>query len=138
VNIELLRRVQAHILAEPKRMYMFAWLIGPSQFDDEGHYNNGQNGDTLNAPACKTVACIRGWAYQLTNTSLPLGEYYCYYSSSDPILELTREQCDRLFFVTCWSAEFQDRLDATQLQSQEYAQVVSDRIDRFIETEGRE
>ena len=50
-------------------------------------------------------------------------------------LDQPYSQAQRLFYRMCWPKEFQARLEAAPIQSAEYAQVVSDYIDYFIETE---
>jgi hypothetical protein len=53
-------------------------------------------------------------------------------------LDITLEQAGRLFYLVEWPDDLYFKIKDTILQSTEYAQVVAERIDRFIATEGRE
>jgi hypothetical protein len=121
MNIELFRRIQSHILEDPKRVVMDCW--------------RGQDED------CGTVACIAGWACILEgnkarNFDIPeeaekllgidgiiveyLGHFY-------PLR-------DFLYYPCGWTGPIRDRYMHTKYGSPELAQAVSDYIDYFIET----
>jgi hypothetical protein len=122
MNVELLRKVQAHVLEEPKRVWMNDWIVfGP---DYAG----------LKRPECDTVGCIGGWGWLLSgHTGYP--------DNVDGYLEvfdITFHEGKRLFHIGHWPDRFKDKLSEFRWQTQEYAQAVSDRIDHFIATEGRE
>jgi hypothetical protein len=55
---------------------------------------------------------------------------------TDNPLDLTKGEQRRLYFSNRWPDEFLDRLVDAVEQTPEYAQVVADRIDFFIETNG--
>lgn len=57
LNVKLLRRIQKHILEEPRRLDMGNW--------------KRTNMDGLHAPPCGTTACIAGWALTLSGKPLP-------------------------------------------------------------------
>ena len=146
MNIELLQRIKAHVLEEPKRIYMGDWnyrIDAGEEYEIEGA--------TLVGPACGTVACICGWAIQLSDAELndadsargqgPTGKRLLDLSGSPWYPEKDSDefsQAQRLFHEICWPEEFRARLQNAPVQSQEYAQVVADRIDHFIATDGRE
>lgn len=122
MNTRLLRKVQKHILEEPKRVWMGEWKIVGKQ--------NIKYWE-LSPPACGTVACISGWAAILN------GKPEDAYSATD-ILELNRDEASRLFFEVHWPEHFHRAIASAPVQSPEYAKVVSDRIDHFIKTKGAE
>jgi hypothetical protein len=120
INVELLRRVKKHILAEPKRMWMNKWLI--------------QNRDTLEdldlkIPDCGTVGCISGWGAFLVE-----GPGAATYMRMD-LFGLNDDQAYRLFVPGGWPPEFRTRLNKLKPQGRAYAQTVADYIDYFIKRE---
>jgi hypothetical protein len=57
VNVKLLRKIQKHILEEPKRFIMSDIIVRDrpgAEFDDYGI--------SFQIPDCGTTACICGWA----------------------------------------------------------------------------
>jgi hypothetical protein len=138
MNVELLRKIQAHILAEPKRVWMGTWCM----FGELGecvpvHDGVDDDGFTelleIEMPSCGTVACISGWAALLSG-------YTGAYTQADrgDLLGIDPQRADRLFYSSSWPEDLRDRLELAAPQSQEYAQIVADRIDVFIKTKGRE
>jgi hypothetical protein len=136
MNVKLLRRIQAHILAEPKRVWMGIWCkFGESgahvyiddDFDDSGGLLE------IEMPSCGTVACISGWAALLSGArgiDEQIGRW--------DLLGIDAQRADRLFYSSLWPEDLRDKLELAEPQSQEYAQIVADRIDVFIKTKGRE
>ena len=58
LNVKLLRKIQKHILEEPRRFFM-------GDFIEKGRSGSmipSDNGTEQVIPACGTVACIAGWA----------------------------------------------------------------------------
>lgn len=152
MNVELLKKVKAHILEEPMRVYMGDWYIRLSEYDGEMFEVDD---DILMPPACGTVACICGWAAELSGSEskggsagkrlLGLDGSPWFPESSRPhssrprqLADTPHSQAQRLFFNECWPAEFRDRLKQFKPQTPEYAQVVADRIDHFIATDGKD
>lgn len=61
LNVELLRKVKRHILAEPKRLVMSEGLVygtAGETYSPSAAYNEP---DDLPFPKCGTVGCIAGW-----------------------------------------------------------------------------
>jgi hypothetical protein len=121
MNVELLRKVEEKILAEPSRFDM-------STFVDRG--------------VCGTTYCIGGWAATLSGKEV--SNKYHKDDSKDPGQEelgLTDEEADRLFYTNCWPEEFLpegwQETDDDVSESITARQAV-DRIEHFIATEGRE
>ena len=119
MNDPLLRKIQKFILEKPKRMFMGCWIADDVTIDAYG----------LIEPDCGTVACIGGLAQILSRSRKKGGQ---------ELLQLDEDQANSLFFVSAWPDQFRLPLFRCKRQSFAYAQVVSDRIDRFIETKGRE
>jgi hypothetical protein len=133
--VALLQRVKAHILEEPRRVYMDDWR------------KLGQAAKNLTDPPCGTVACIAGWVVELAHPNPRMVRYF-----HDPALRLLgldpkefRDdyQMMGLFTPTSWPedlrAELEGRLDTVTWEwtgpakgTPAYAAVVAAAIDRFI------
>lgn len=127
-NIELLQRVKAHILAEPRRYNQFTFgrkkgtlyeLIGPE-------------------PPCGTQACIAGWVYALTIG--PMFDEQGDRIDASTIVDEATTQCgfteteaDRIFGDgSRWPAPFNLDLEAA-VDTQERARVAARFIDYLCE-----
>jgi hypothetical protein len=131
MNVELLQKIKAHILEEPKRVCMSSWRLRGSDIERAD----------LMRPACDTVCCISGWAAELSGSKDYIGRADLLGldgTSERPTTsqEDTASQAQRLFYTSCWPPKWGSMLDRTLPQSQEYARVVADYIDYFIKTEG--
>jgi hypothetical protein len=122
MNVDLLLRVKAHILAEPRRFDMDDWVRKSK------------------AAPCGTVACIAGWAGLLNNPQIEKTYDVTSIDFFQPRhngLQLTEDESDRLFYEGEWPEPFcSEYYDAES--SSERAAVAVRRIDHFIETNGRE
>lgn len=125
VNKELFLRVKEHILEEPLRVHMGYWKIGI------------ESGNRITAwPKCNTVGCIMGWGQILTGAS-PIRDSYdikAHISQGMELFGIKMNQAEKLFMVTDWPREYKERIEVEDNQTKEYAQVVADRIDYFLET----
>jgi len=132
MNVKLLRKIQEHILAEPRRFRMSGYsfvsapgtIVGPSEYC----------GDIRQVvPECGTMACIAGWATGLdggdiANAGADTGAQH---------LQLPELVADRLFFMSQWPEKFSEAYrSATTVAAK--AQIAAERIDHFIATEGAE
>ena len=117
MNTELLLRVKAHILEEPKRLRMYEWYkeIGP---EDLAECPN-------NYPACGTVACIAGW------TCVLAGNYRKGKFEAINLLNITYRQAEELFYVFNWPDPFYNRYVNNQ-DFTERAKITAEVIDDFI------
>lgn len=112
MNVELLRKVQEQILAEPKKFDM-------GDFDGETQ--------------CGTTHCIGGWAAKLEGLEISS-------EGGREALDIDKDQAERLFYVTeddegpGWPLQFRGEKDAWLPTPQQAV----DRISHFIATEGRE
>lgn len=148
INVELLERVKAHILEEPRRFDMSTFVARAS------------DPSLLLAPdmrpACGTVACIAGWAVFLSSglpKKITEDLYESIESHAAGLLGLGLEAGDlddeeddpdgesevsRLFYVPNWPAEFRRRYRHTENDPTARARVAADRIDHFLKTNGAE
>jgi hypothetical protein len=133
MNVELLRKIEAHILAEPKRLHMSSFMMRQSA----RNVLSSVGGKPVGYPKCGTAACIAGWAVILED-GLPQGYLTGaqIYDRAQELLGLHVGQADRLFYRMSWPDEFYDMGgdDGTQ----KTAEVAVKRIEHFIKTEGRE
>lgn len=123
MNVKLLRQVKQHILD-----------------GDMSDWSYRQN-ETSGGPKCGTVGCIAGWAYILGNKFNPEEPdtsdkaWREADQSAIPLLGITDEEADRLFYMSGWPDEFwYEAGEDRALQAQKTAA----RIDHFIKTEGAE
>lgn len=136
MNVELLRKIQKHILAEPERFAMSWWCgtgdPGKPLLDDSFGESNI---DALIAPECGTVACIAGWAVLLSDGKD--GIYSSRYIQ-ERAWELLGEKAERRLFHTCkWPGKFANRYEKAKTRKGK-AQAAASRIDHFIKTKGAE
>lgn len=145
MNVELLRKVQKLILAEPRRVNMNRWVDTADNVFAQTYYY----------PDCGTVGCIRGWLGVVSKVQGRLtkqaiwkagrvveNESYDYgadmVESGAELIGCTYEQARGLFLgytrvgMEQWPADLQRRLGLQRAGSPEYAAVVAEAIDRFI------
>jgi len=142
--IRLLRKVQKHILEEPRRMNMETWLRtriqGKRYFAFRGFgVNRAENPAT---PPCGTAGCIAGWVMMLTPMKPEERSYIINVGnaahSAQEKLGLDYYQGSRLFLPSDWPEPYKSKLAKAKIGTKKYAQVVSDRIDYFIQTDGKD
>ena len=131
MNVRLLRKIQEHILAEPKRYEQESW-----------------------ATSCGTAACIGGWACILTGSrpKSVANETFDVFGKARRVLGLEYEAAERLFSVPCeyvvrnaaifkaryiWPLKYQKRYLAAKT-AKGRVRVAIDRINHFIKTKGAE
>lgn len=134
MNTELLLKVKAHILEEPKRICMNTWIVNTAQcLRVKG----------LMTPKCGTVGCIYGWGRILAkgakawNNRWTPPEVFSFEDKAT-LFGLDTAEGRRLFLDAFWPVQFEERLAVAKPQSSAYARVVADRIDHFIATNGAE
>lgn len=131
MNTKLLRRVERHILKEPKRYEQNA-VIDVGTPNTESEFNRRY-------PACGTIACIGGWITVLT-TKKPLkpGTHYLRFRKMARLLRVTEEQVIRLCeytWGTGWPEQFLKAYKKAKTPRQK-AKVAVRRIEHFIATKG--
>lgn len=138
LNVKLLRKIQAHILEEPKRLNMLDW-----------DKTEGDRPEDMKPP-CNTVGCIAGWACHLTDKRpktpngfvrlvaevLGLGLTDKYYYD---FLHFSRGPAAKLFIPDRWPKRYKSSLDKlrrefTPKAMLQKAKITVKRIDHFIKT----
>jgi hypothetical protein len=134
MNVKLLRKIQKHILAEPKRFIMSSWAQHRSPIRAVSQDRANRTGD-VEFPVCGTAACIGGWGIFLTHGV----DFHSYGFEDDAraALKLNRSQGERLFDVVNWPSRFRRRFGQTKHRASA-ALIAAERIDHFIATRGRE
>jgi hypothetical protein len=148
-TINLLRKVEAQILEEPKRLDM----------GDFGSAFGGSFGKDKSIPECRTRACIGGWAILLkkprvwkdfikvsnaASYSADIGEVISgdVHDEARGVLGLDRTQSCKLFYHNGsgdggWPELFETAYDNAKSAKQR-AKVTVQRIEHFIATDGAE
>jgi hypothetical protein len=155
MNVKLLRKIQKHILEEPRRLNMDGWGM---VFDMEDAAIDKR------VPPCGTAGCIAGTACIITGAIKPsriIGRTYRNtYTGGRPFWEfpdntpdkarkalgLKKEQAQRLFYMPdhIWSdidLHWPKRFGTAYRKAKTprgKARVTSRRIDHFIKTKGAE
>lgn len=129
INVRLLRKIQKHILEEPRRYDQNLWRI---------EVDPATNPER---PPCGTMACIGGWATALSGKER---DSYLGWDVAMRLLGLTREQADRLFDtvekgtdLNKWPKKFVTAYLKAKTP-RDRARVAVRRIDHFIKTKGAE
>jgi hypothetical protein len=134
MNLKLLRKVKAHILAEAERLNMKEWVtmrkFRPSvdEFDkDQPHYGS-----------CNTAACIGGWGFLLTYgpraTRKKIADDDLDETEMRGLFGLDSEQAVQLFYVDSWPEDLQKAWEETGPKAfKARAKIVAKRIERFIQ-----
>jgi hypothetical protein len=118
MNVRLLRKIQKHILAEPKRVRMEVIAT-----EDD----------------CGTVGCIGGWAAILSNKKPDkFGDFKtaCRLLGVPLPTTLCGIYQHQLFFTHNWPEKFRNAYQTAKTKRGE-ARVVARRIEHFIKTKGR-
>lgn len=142
MNTELLRKVEKRLLKQPARFnmrYFGAVALGINSLRD-----------MLTVPVCKTQACIAGetlLAAGLDKIDKKNGGFVNGVDIAERAQEalgLNYDQAERLFYFQEWSSggrgwpsQFRNAYDEAKTPAAR-AKVAVDRIEHFIETEGRE
>jgi hypothetical protein len=126
MNVKLLRKVQKHILEEPRRFLMESLI-------EKGRPGAVRNLDGIDRPLpdCGTAACIAGWVCVLAQT--PQIDR----RDAEAVLGISYKTGDKLFFIGGWPERFQIQWRATT-DLLKRAQIGKRRIDHFIRTHGED
>src|SRR3954471_17554706 len=156
MNVELLRKVQQYILAEPKRFNLDIWgmTVDPDFYEElmedaEGYEENKQM--LLGSrPPCGAVGCIAGNICIVNGDIVPSKQWNGteIYEFPYDTLKLAalasgvdKDQARKLFYLIPWGysddagnpvgwpKEFEERLNNATVGTFEYAQVAVDRIE---------
>lgn len=149
INVDLLLKVKAKILANPESFYMGDWIMKGEDvevFVASTRYRP--------APPCGTIACIAGWAVLIDNPNSGLYDPV----DDEPIdvraarllgleVEIRKEPyfdfkwspiANLLFYSSGWPPLIRERYRDASCERDyvKMAQVAADRIDHFIATDG--
>lgn len=130
MNTQLLERIRDCILQNPESFEMLYFVDGDFYIDSD-----------TGAPAeCGTSACIAGWAVAIHDRVHLKSVEFQIRKRATEVLGITDEQADRLFFTPNWPKSLYDRyFDASIDQIYAAAaSIAAERINNFIESEGRE
>lgn len=133
--IQLLLRVKAHILEEPRRLNMSEWkqTAFPGMIVKDG-YEHGLNASkhhqlltAKTAPPCGTVGCIAGWVCLLSGADYPIfgGQAAAY-------LGVEEHHLEPLFYPRKWPNKTRFRQYLNARSQRRRAQIVGRVIDEFI------
>lgn len=147
MNIDLLLKVKARILAAPSQFVMNISYANPHTIRDQRSLFGKAPSDDIDRDTienCGTAACIAGWAVAITRDANPKSMWDQYDDLWDPVqsiaaaeLGLEPRQCGNLFHISGWPRKFRERwYDATTLEHR--ALIAADRIDHFIATGGED
>jgi hypothetical protein len=129
LNVRLLRKIQRHILEEPKRFIMGDVIAQ----GEPGEYVEDCDLE-WEMPRCGTTACIAGWALFLggARNNNSLGDAADLLGLNIPAI---RDGAGSLFYVGGWPKKFYDAWVAAKTPRGR-ARVAARRIDFFIATKG--
>jgi hypothetical protein len=133
MNVELLRKIENHILEEPKRLFMPAFVRRQSRGDVLLPLNSR---GTRDYPECGTAACIAGWAVFLSEDDSTLRTAGEIMARAMTLLQIGEYSAHRLFLAQEWPLRFWK--GGTGDGEPETAQMTAARIEHFIDTGGRE
>ncbi len=135
LNVRLLRRIQKHILKEPRRFFMEGVMVkfkNQKQWDEATMIHSDLSPIM---PPCGTAACIAGWANILSGRgsknlsvaakTLGLSEEYDFSGTTCP--------ADRVFAVMEWPQPFQDQYEQAKTPRRR-ARIATNRIEHLIKT----
>lgn len=129
LNVKLLRKIQKHILAEPKRFIMGWWNEKSSPGEP---LNDFEMCSTI--PKCGTAACIGGWALILSGENPDLMRSVS--KAAGALLGIENDAANRLFDSYAWPNRFRRFRELKSPAAR--VKVAVARIDHFIKTNGAE
>jgi hypothetical protein len=126
LNVKLLRKIQKHILEEPKRLVMRDWIITKA----EGYKSFRNDAEEITKfPKCGTAACIAGWAVILSGDKITPGATL---RVLDKARNLLKTEDDRLFFTMGWNPKLDAAYTAAK-SAKKRAKIASKQIDQYID-----
>lgn len=126
LNVRLLRRIQKHILEEPRRFFIL-------RFKEAGIPDSTvivENGQAQQIPECGTMACIGGWACILSGRKTRLR----FWNTAVSLLGLTFDQADALFTYHEWPRRFFNSYQQAENERARRARIAAARIEHLIKT----
>ncbi len=136
INVRLLRRIQKHILEEPRRFFMSGVFIYAR---NQKHWKRKTIGHSDTSPSpvmppCKMAACIAGWANILTGHASEGLIHAAKILGLSYIPDGDRESlANRVFIAGYWPRPFWSRYKNART-TRGRARVAVDRIEHLIKT----
>jgi hypothetical protein len=128
-NVRLLRKIQKHIMAEPRRFCMDAYYFEAKNRADWLEEVDCHSDMAQSMPACKTAACIAGWAGLLSKD-----KHFLSVDRSADLLDISNPLTIRgLFFLSYWPEPFKRNYQQARTPLKR-AKIACARIDHLIET----
>ncbi len=138
LNVKLLKRVRKHVLAEPGRLNMWAWLVkevsktcGIKKLPTPNP-NNPKPLFQLKVGKCDTVGCIAGWVVFLGDPpehSTPVGMISM---RAAELLGIPLGKAEGLFWPHRWAPEMLTKLKKTRPGTKAHAEVVVEALDLWM------
>lgn len=128
-NVKLLRKIQKHILKEPRRFFMDWYIARKSQLREDTFASD--NGTRQEFAPCGTAACIAGWACLLSGN-----EALDFHRTALHVLNIRDSEPFRahvLFDVNGWAQPFQSQYKKAK-KPEARAEIAASRIEYFIKT----
>lgn len=134
LNVRLLRRIQKHILEEPRRFFMESVVVattpGSRKWDESASWFTDLS---RTVPPCGTAACIHGWTALLSGKTIQETEDLRFRWSQNKLGLSPSYQIDNLFIAEYWPSPFDGRYLSARGPKQR-AKIACARIDHLIET----
>jgi hypothetical protein len=133
LNTALLRKIQKHILEEPKRLDMY--IIVEKEGKDAWYEPPGGKW-----PSCNTTGCIAGWGLVLSgkritgrSSDLTRAAKLLGVSTNEPAWDSLdfESESNKLFLVENWPCKFADQYENAKTDKKR-ARVTANRIEHFI------
>lgn len=128
LNVRLLRRIQKHILEEPRRFFMSGLLLRIKSKAQWMHEKQRSFDMASTPPSCGTTACIAGWALVLTDNEKTRANRL---SKAAELLGIHPNNTGPLFLSECWPSPFSLRYANAKTPKQRVKVAVT-RIDWLI------
>lgn len=132
LNVRLLRKIQKHILEEPRRFLMSSSVIrATTQQEWSNIIRRWAYDASKSMPPCKTAACIAGWADIFTGGD---GSHYLARERAAAAIGIDPGVCwgnHSLFSDKAWPEPFKSRYEASKTPAKR-AKIAADRIEWLI------
>ena len=143
MNTKLLRKIQKHILEEPKRLFMDSFVDRMERYENSNEFLRATNRDFLSEiPPCGTTGCIAGWAvlFELPeeqDDDIRRWNLTFFQDTGARLLDISDKQAEMLFYTQNWPDGLGQKHDEAKSGSMRRAKITSKRIDLFIKSKGK-
>jgi hypothetical protein len=133
LNVKLLRRIQKHIIEEPRRFFMEGFVVKAKSESEWKSKSLWYNDISTQMPPCKTAACIAGTANLITGGRNLAASTRAAKLLGVPTFRESRWKPHFLFQIDGWPEPFQSRYMNAKT-SKTRAKIACARIDYLIKT----